>query len=292
MESVLSQTYPHFEWIMVNDGSTDDTEIIVQSYTDTRIRYYKQDNKGQCAASNFGLSVANGDYIKFFDADDLMNEVHLEEQIKRIEGKGDVLASCAWGRFYDGNPMSAKFLPETVWKDLDSTTWIKCALSQRYDMMGAWVWLIPRKVIERTGGWDERLTLNNDFEFSMRLLCNVNAVYFSERAKLYYRSGTSSLSQGFSVKSLYDAILSTDLGCSYLLAKENSISTRRLCADRYKQWLFNIYPADKELENIVEKKIKSLGGSKRKMDGGVIFKMLQLLIGWKLAKRTKIFLSR
>lgn len=292
IKSVLKQTYTNFELILVNDGSTDKTEELILSFKDKRIRYFKQPNKGQCVASNFGLSAANGDYIKFFDADDLMNEVHLEEQLKRIDGREDVLASCSWGRFYDGNPGSAKFIPETVWKDLDSVSWIKNALSQQYDMMGAWVWLIPKKVIERSGGWDERLSLNNDFEFSMRLLSNVKQVFFAEKAKLYYRSGISSLSQRPSVKAFSEAILATDLGCSYLLSREDSVFTRRLCADRYKEWLFRIYPSDKKLESLVEKKIESLGGSKRKMDGGVIFKILQALIGWKLAKKIKMLFAR
>ena len=290
LSSVLAQTYQRFEWILVNDGSTDETEAIIHSCNDTRIRYYKQENKGQCAASNFGLNMAKGDYIKFFDADDVMNAQHLEAQLKRLNGRTDALASCTWGRFYDDMPDSAHFIPEPVWKDMQSLDWIKQSLSLKYDMMGAWLWLIPRKVIEVTGGWDERLSLNNDFEFSMRLLMHVREVRFAGDAKLYYRSGNTSLSQRPSIKAFEAAILSTDLGCSYLLGKENSCFTRQVCADRYQEWLYRIYPSDQQLVAKLEKKIQELGGSKRQMDGGTVQQMLCNTLGWKLTKRLKNFL--
>ena len=292
MNSVLTQTYPHFEWIMVNDGSVDETESIIKANPDPRIRYYKQENKGQCAASNYGLSQSKGEYIKFFDADDVMNNKHLEAQLEKINDRSDVLASCSWGRFYDGNPDSARFIPEVVWKDLSSMEWIKQSLAQKYDMMGAWLWLIPRAIITKTGGWDERLSLNNDFEFSIRLLMQASEVKFAADAKLFYRSGMASLSQRPSDKAFEAAILSTDLGCNYLLAKENNTLTRQLCADRYQEWLFRIYPAHKSLVREVEKKIDELGGSSRQMDGGKVFQFISGLFGWKLAKRMKEFMTK
>lgn len=290
IESVLSQQYGYFELIIVNDGSTDDSERIIHGFTDPRIRYFKQENKGQCAASNFGLMQAKGDVIKFFDADDVMNDFHLMAQVERMNGDSDVLISCAWGRFYGHDPSEAHFIPEPVWRDLSSLDWIKAALTQRNDMMGAPLWLIPRSVIEITGGWDDRLSLNNDFEFSMRLLTHVKEVRFAEDAKLYYRSGNMSLSQRPSLKAFEAAVLSTDLGCSYLLAKENSDHTRGLCADRYQEWLFRIYPYDAHLEMELEQKIHALGGSKRQMDGGSVHRFLCRIIGWKRAKLLKNYL--
>lgn len=292
MESVLAQTYPHFEWILVNDGSTDETEAIIHTYNDTRIRYYKQENKGQCAASNFGLSKATGDYIKFFDADDVMNAQHLEAQLKKLNGRTDALASCAWGRFYDGNPASAQFIPETVWEDLESLTWIRKALSQQYDMMGAWVWLIPKTVLEKTGGWDASLSLNNDFEFSIRLLLAVKEVLFAADAKMYYRSGNASLSQRPSEKAFAAAIRSTDMGCAYLLQRDNAPFMKQLCANRYQEWLYRMYPDAPVLQKEVEQKIKQLGGSNRRMDGGKVFQLLSLLVGWKAAKQLQRWLKQ
>jgi glycosyltransferase involved in cell wall biosynthesis len=291
IESVLTQTHQKLELIIVNDGSTDNSESIINEFKDPRIRYFYQENKGQSSASNFGLSKANGDYIKFFDADDIMNAEHLEAQFKKLNGRTDVLVSCIWGRFYDGNPESANFIPESVWTDMKSLDWVKQALLLKYDMMAVWLWLIPKEVIHRVGGWDERLSLNNDFEFSMRLLTNVLEVQFAIDAKLYYRSAISSLSQAKSPKAYEAALLSTDLGCTYLLKKENTAFTRRLCADRYQEWLFRIYPSDPIIVNRLELKILELGGSNRKMDGGLIHQIFCYVLGWKKTKLLKSYLS-
>jgi len=71
IRSTLNQTYPHFEIIVVDDGSTDNTEGIVKSFGDHRIKYYKfEENRGVHEARNTGIEVASGSYIVFLDSDD------------------------------------------------------------------------------------------------------------------------------------------------------------------------------------------------------------------------------
>jgi hypothetical protein len=67
--------------------------------------------------------------------------------LKKLNGWNDVLTSCVWGRFHNGNFTSDQFILEIVRKDLDSITWIKKAFSQQNVMMVAWVWLIPKAVM-------------------------------------------------------------------------------------------------------------------------------------------------
>ncbi len=288
IRSILSQTYTNIELIIVNDGSTDKSEDIILSFKDERIVYCKQENKGQAAASNFGLFKATGDYIKFFDADDIMNPIHLETQLKILANRTDAVASCEWGRFYDGNPLSAVFKPETVWQNMEPINWLKAALNQKSDMMPAWLWLIPKKVIQNSGGWDERLSLNNDFEFSIRILLNSTEVLFAEGAKVYYRSGvSSSLASSKSRKAFEDAFLSTHIGCEYLLAQDNSDTMKRICANRYQLWIHRIYPDYPDLLQKFKAEIKKLGGSNLPLDASPLVKALSSVIGWKGAKRFK-----
>jgi glycosyltransferase involved in cell wall biosynthesis len=283
--SLFNQTYKNIEIICINDGSTDDSFAILEKYQD-KIIIINQTNSGQCAASNNGLKHATGDYIKFFDADDIMNPEHIELQVKCLNGRTDAIASCEWGRFYDNNPNSAVFNPEAVWEDLVPLEWLKTSLSQKADMMGAWLWLIPRQVLKKSGGWDERLSLNNDFEFSTRLLLAAKEVLFTPSAKLYYRSGLSdNLANTSSMESYEAALLSTQLGCQYLLEAENSEQMRLLCANRYQEWAYRIYPQFPDILKKIEKEIKRLGGSTKKMDGGKAFKLITSIIGWKVTKR-------
>jgi len=80
IRSVLEQSFTDFELLIVNDGSTDDTEKIVRSFKDVRIVLISQDNKGIASALNFGLSHARAPYIARFDADDICNPERLKIQ--------------------------------------------------------------------------------------------------------------------------------------------------------------------------------------------------------------------
>lgn len=78
IDSVIAQTYTNWELIIVDDGSTDDTKAIVESYHDDRIRYIWQENQERSVARNHGIQVANGEWICFQDSDDEYLPEHLE----------------------------------------------------------------------------------------------------------------------------------------------------------------------------------------------------------------------
>ncbi|MDN3658331.1 glycosyltransferase [Ferruginibacter paludis] len=85
INSVLQQRYTNFEIIIVDDGSTDDTKNAIKSFLSERVTYFKKDNAERSAARNFGTGKAKGDYISWFDSDDLMLPNHLEEAVKMIQ---------------------------------------------------------------------------------------------------------------------------------------------------------------------------------------------------------------
>lgn len=293
LQSVLEQTHSNIEVILVNDGSTDSTESILLGFHDQRIKYLSQPNSGQCVAANAGLSNATGAFIKFFDADDIMHPRHIEAQLQQLEGRTGALCCCAWARFYNNDLATSEFVPENNWRNLAPLEWVKSSMRGLYDMMPGWCWLIPRQLIDQAGSWDERLSLNNDFEFSTRLLMHADHVYFAAEAILYYRSGQeASLSHIHSEQAFCKAVLSSKLGCTRLLQQEDSKEMRLLCANKYAFWLYQVYPQHPSLVQELEHEIALLGGTNRKIDESPLMHRLQDLVGWKGAKNLKSWLYK
>jgi glycosyltransferase involved in cell wall biosynthesis len=84
IESVLNQTFLDFEIIVVNDGSTDNSQIVLKSFENTKIKVYTIKNHGVSYARNYGIEKASAKYIALFDADDFWHENHLSELKKLI----------------------------------------------------------------------------------------------------------------------------------------------------------------------------------------------------------------
>lgn len=96
IESILNQTYSNFELIIINDGSQNNPENIIQSYNDDRIKYYSQENRGISASRNFGTKVSTGEYIAVMDSDDISLPTRLEKEINFLESNPEysLVGSC------------------------------------------------------------------------------------------------------------------------------------------------------------------------------------------------------
>ena len=78
IESVLAQSFKDFEIVVVDDGSTDETEQVVMSIKNEKVRYFRKENEERAAARNFGARSAKGKYINFLDSDDTIYPHHLQ----------------------------------------------------------------------------------------------------------------------------------------------------------------------------------------------------------------------
>lgn len=88
IQSVLDQSFSNFEIIVVDDGSKDDTETVVQSINDERVAYYKKENGERGAARNYGIARAKGEYITFLDSDDQLYPHHFQEAERVVTSLG------------------------------------------------------------------------------------------------------------------------------------------------------------------------------------------------------------
>lgn len=97
LDSILAQSYEDFEVVFVDDGSTDSTKQILETYisSDQRVKYYSQQNSERAVARSYGASLAQGDYVCFVDSDDLWYPNKLENQVKIMDENPDVVFSYA-----------------------------------------------------------------------------------------------------------------------------------------------------------------------------------------------------
>lgn len=176
IESVLQGGFDEVEVIVVDDGSTDETEEIVSRYTapshskyDDRVRYVSQSNQGKAAAVNHGLSVASGSYVTILDADDKLPLDSLSARYAHREDEHGRKRDLIIGGFevFDEESSCGTRLPPTAAdaEELRRAFYLRWKTPFHLNAC-----LIARDLIQRTGGMDERFRRCLDGDYAMRLL--------------------------------------------------------------------------------------------------------------------------
>ena len=118
IRSALGQTWPKTEVIVVDDGSQDDTLTIARGFESSVVQVVTQPNMGAAAARNRAMELAQGSYIQWLDADDLLAPDKVQHQMRIAEQRHDprVLLSSPWAYFMY-RPSAARFSPTPLWHD-------------------------------------------------------------------------------------------------------------------------------------------------------------------------------
>jgi glycosyltransferase involved in cell wall biosynthesis len=284
LESVLAQTWPNMEIIVVNDGSTDDSRSILDGYLSRGVKVIDQPNRGQTAALNRCLSAAHGEFIQYLDADDLLASDKIELQMRRLADKPDCIASAEWARFRE-EPATTEFTPDETWQDLNPVDWLVANWKDGGGMMYPAMWLLPRTIVDAIGPWREDLTLINDTDYFTRAVLASRRVLFCEGARTYYRSGIlGSLSGLKSRKGWESQFKVIELCQKYLLAREDTDRTRRACSMLWQRLAHASYPYYRSLANQALERAFLLHKSRLVPDGGPTFNFASRLVGWKAAR--------
>ena len=181
--SVLSQTYRPLEIIVINDGSTDDTEAVLQPYFG-QIRYYSQPNHGLSATRNRAISLARGELIAFLDADDVWLPEKLARQVQCLMQNPEIgLVHTNYMKLYDDTgervARQSQDLP-------NGNCYARLALGNVVQVSSV---VLRRECLEKVGTFDDKIPRRTceDYDLWLRMARHFDFAYIPEPLMLYRR---------------------------------------------------------------------------------------------------------
>jgi glycosyltransferase involved in cell wall biosynthesis len=191
IESILTQSVPPHEVIIVDDGSTDDTSAVLAALDAASVRVIHQPNRGPAAARNTGIAAATGDLVALLDADDIALPQRLAIQIAAL-GKDPDLALVSSGYEWIDEAGQQLPWPYHSWRhypDLNQLrTWLfDCPIVPSATMLRRSAW-------SSVGGFSEHLIGPEDWEFWMRLALSGQRMAWNPEVLCHYRRVSASVS--------------------------------------------------------------------------------------------------
>ncbi len=291
--SLYSQEHDNFEIILVDDHSNSDTLDFLNNQTDPRFTWYANPSKGACAARNYGFSLSKGDYIQYLDADDILSENKLAEQVSLLKENPNCVAVCSTAHFYSEKNENIindqEFLfdinqPEKFLLNLWG------ADGKRNNMIQTNAWLTPRSIIDKVGPWDESLTKDQDGEFFARVVMKSSGICYAQNALNYYRKfvGGTNISAGKKRHHFESQIKALESKRTQLKEFASTQEYKNAFAIQYKTIGVDAWPEYKDLHEITFIELEKLGGTNfMPIIGGRLIQTLAKVFGWKFAKTFK-----
>lgn len=185
VESVLKQTKPDFELIIVNDGSTDNSLAVAQQLAiqDSRLRIIDKPNGGVSSARNTGIKAASGEYIALLDGDDTWDPTFLEEQVRLIE---DFPKAGLWGVNY---AFVRSGIPYPCQQGMGAgfRGYVENYFGTKHnDLFCSSSVMIRKNVFEQVGYFDERIAASEDLDMWFRIILHFPIVYY-DKVLVYYQ---------------------------------------------------------------------------------------------------------
>jgi glycosyltransferase involved in cell wall biosynthesis len=203
IESIFSQTYQNFELIVINDGSTDNTQSILSSYNDSRLRIINQERRGLTKSLNRGIEMSRGEYIARQDADDVSLPRRIEVQVKFLNANPEIALVGTFIRCMDseGRNLKTFIIGEEPGKSLldlskelggvvaligKTPEDVQRLLRRGRNCIMHGTVMFRREILRTVGMYEERFPVAQDYEFWLRVsnhfkLTNIGEVLYKIR---------------------------------------------------------------------------------------------------------------
>ena len=199
LESLDQQTYHDMEILVCDDGSIDATsQIVCKDFR--KARYLSLTHGGAAAARNAGIRGSTGEFVKFLDSDDLLDHETMATQVRALEASGADLCCCPCRTLFTGKGYSRytdRIPPPSQSKEPDE--WLRLWL--RGGGTGVHAFLFRRRLVERIGFWDEKLSLRQDTDYLYRAFLESAAPVSTLKGCAIYRRHSDEVISAQALKS-------------------------------------------------------------------------------------------
>ncbi|WP_121357026.1 glycosyltransferase family 2 protein [Flavisolibacter nicotianae] len=298
IESALSQTFKNKEVIIVDDSSKDGSYEIARKFENVSVKVLHQRNAGAAIARNTGLAAANGEYIQFLDAGDLLSPDKIEKQVEALKGQPNKLAVCNYIQFSGKVDVEKLCIP-------DQSRFIYSSNSPLEFLVNLWggngpsnfiqtnSWLVPKTLVEKAGGWRPYRCPDDDGEFFARMILASEGIIYTPGVYNYYRmeDGANQLSSNRSHKYLMNTLLTIDLKHDYLQKKGGHEGVKKAMAKQYLDFAVYHYPSHPVLSKLALKRYRQLAvKAQPPLLGGRLIEIMKQIFGWRAARLFRYFL--
>lgn len=291
--SALNQTWGNKEIIIIDDGSTDNSCEIAKWFQSETVKIYHQKNLGASAARNYGLTKADGDYIQFLDADDLLSPNKIEKQLELLRNNPNFVGLCKTIHFFDGQHIDVNET-KIEWYSEGSDDPVDF-LIKLYGghLMGATyggmiqpnAWLTPKNIITKAGPWNEKLSVDDDGEYFCRVILSSKGISYSKDSINYYRKFRKpiNLSSRSSEKAFESIYYSSVLKSQALLNATKNPKAKEAMSMQFWEVALTCYPKSIHIANKSIEIAKTLGKTvpKHFYKHTVFYRNISKLLGWK-----------
>jgi glycosyltransferase involved in cell wall biosynthesis len=297
IDSVFNQSYKAIELIVVDDDSTDGSFEYLSGLAKQNLTVVRNPKKGACAARNHGLHLAQGHFVQFLDADDLLSSNKIELQVKALKKYHGAIAVCNTKHFYDttdnGKITDSEFLYST--ENTEEFLLNLYGAFGEQNMVQTSAWLAPKSLLDSSGPWDEMLSKDQDGEYFCRVVTRASRVIYVPGVLNYYRkyvrgSNIASQKQREHIESQFRALDSKSRQFKKLYATK---AYNKAMALQYKVLAIEAYPAFKDISYQCIAISKGYGDSSYlPVLGGKIIESFKYIFGWRAAKSISIFVHK
>lgn len=304
INSILTQTWPNIELIIVDDGSTDSSPDIIKKFASEKVKIIRQHNQGASAAKQNGLNNATGKYIQYLDADDLLDSDKIEQQVTALLKEPNKVAVCKTVHFFGDDIENYIEEDDNFFQAyLNEPLNFLIKLYGGFDLIGGMIqpnaFLTPKAIIDKAGPWDSSISpcTDEDGEYFARVILNSDGVIYIPETFNYYRKTKSKNSLSGQLNPVKGLNLINSIWAKHLsmmsFAQSSTQETliHNATYRSFDELKVQIYLVYNDLVLMIENYQSELRPSIKKTYhkmGGALINTISKVFGWKAAKKSQI----